>query len=92
MSKKFLKTYQKKRDFSRTPEPKGSQLASSNSQKFVIHKHASRALHYDLRLEDEGVLKSWAIPKGPSVDPQKKQLALETEDHPLEYGEIEGVW
>ncbi len=91
MSKKDLKTYRKKRDFSTTPEPKGSTMKASKKPRFVIQKHASRTLHYDLRLEDEGVLKSWAIPKGPSTDPKDKQLAIETEDHPLEYGEFEGI-
>ena len=91
MSKKTLKPYHNKRDFSQTTEPKGSLGSPSNYPKFVIQKHASRALHYDLRLEDEGVLKSWALPKGPSTDSAKKQLAIETEDHPLEYADFEGI-
>ena len=91
MSKKTLKTYREKRNFRQTTEPKDSLGSPANHPKFVIQKHASRALHYDLRLEDEGVLKSWALPKGPSTDSAKKQLAIETEDHPLEYADFEGI-
>jgi DNA ligase D-like protein (predicted 3'-phosphoesterase) len=89
-----LKTYREKRDFSTTSEPLPSELSGgkeSRSNIFVIQKHDARNLHYDLRLEVDGVLKSWAIPKGPSLDPRQKRLAIETEDHPLEYAEFEGI-
>ncbi len=92
MSTKKLTSYRKKRDFSRTSEPEGSKKEGTLAKPhFVIQKHASRSLHYDFRLEDEGVLKSWAVPKGPSTDPHDKQLALETEDHPLDYAHFEGI-
>lgn len=83
--------YERKRDFSKTPEPKRSGRRSSATPIFVIHKHEASTLHYDLRIEVEGVLKSWAVPKGPSTDPSEKRLAVPTEDHPLEYADFEGV-
>lgn len=91
MNGKKLNKYSEKRDFNRTPEPEGSLKPRHESPLFVVQKHAARQTHYDFRLEEQGVLKSWAIPKGPSTDHVKKQLAVETEDHPLEYAQFEGT-
>ena len=94
-----LTKYRKKRDFAKTAEPRGgsrrareqpSERAASGSS-YVIQKHAARRLHYDFRLELDGALLSWAVPKGPSLDPSVKRLAVETEPHPLEYGGFEGT-
>ena len=86
-----LKKYNEKRDFSKTPEPSGIEKEKSSKELiFVIQKHHARNLHYDMRLERDGVLKSWAIPKGPPSEPGIKRLAVATEDHPLGYEDFEG--
>jgi bifunctional non-homologous end joining protein LigD len=87
-----LTTYRTKRDFSKTAEPSGkAKVAASPQQRFVVQMHAATRLHYDFRLEYEGVFKSWAVTRGPSVDPSQRRLAVETEDHPLDYGDFEGT-
>ena len=90
-----LTTYQAKRDFSRTPEPAGSRPspapAGDHPLRFVVQLHRARRRHYDLRFEMDGVLASWAVPNGPTLDPKARRLAVHVEDHPMEYNDYEGV-
>ena len=86
-----LKEYQQKRDFTRTHEPAGRKRKAADANMFVIQKHAARRLHYDFRLAMEGVLRSWAVPKGPPFEQGERRLAVHVEDHPLDYGNFEGT-
>src|SRR5262244_1943302 len=93
VARRNLKEYERKRDFAVTPEPAPRPVKRKRgapAPTFMVHKHHARNLHYDLRLEMDGALASWAVPKGPSYDPAQKRLAVQVEDHPLEYGEFEG--
>ena len=83
--------YKRKRDFAKASEPKPQRVRSRGPLRFVVQKHRATALHYDFRLEAGGTLRSWAVPKGPSLDPKQRRLAMEVEDHPLEYASFEGI-
>src|ERR1700749_2523764 len=93
MAASKLAKYQEMRDFTATAEPSGNdaKVVPSEALRFVIQKHAASHLHFDLRLEYDGTFKSWAVPKGPSLDPKDRRMAMEVEDHPLDYGDFEGT-
>jgi DNA ligase D-like protein (predicted 3'-phosphoesterase) len=86
-----LAGYRSRRNFRRTPEPSVTRRRRGKEPRFVVQQHDATSMHFDFRLEVDGVLKSWAVPKGPSLDPRDKRLAMPTEDHPLSYGDFEGV-
>ncbi len=91
MADQRLEVYRQRRDARKTPEPTGGRPRRGSRPRFVIQEHQARSHHFDFRLEVDGVLKSWAVPKGPSTDPRAKRLAMAVEDHPLDYADFEGV-